>query len=563
MLELISSGEPLPVILETIVRIVEQENPAMLCSILLLDDAGKNLLNGTASSLSTFYNEAIHGIEIGMGVGSCGTAAFLNERVIVDDIQAHPYWAAYKELANRAELGACWSEPMRSTKDKVLGAFAIYHHNINYPSETDITLIEQTASLASIAIEKKQSDLILETSESRLRLALVVTKQGWFDFNIQTGEMLHSAEYPQLLGYDPSEFHSNLQDWPDILHPDDLDAVMVAYRKCLSQGSLFSMEYRRCTKDGAWLWINATAEVIEWSSSQRPLRMIGIHNDISERKQAEEKLERAGSVFTNADEGIMITDVNGALTEVNDTFCRITGYEHLEALGETPRILKSGRHPPEFYADMWGAIIEKGHWRGEIWNRRKNGEIYAEKVTISAIKNTEGVVHHYVSLSTDITQIKEYQAQLGHIAHYDALTNLPNRVLLADRLSQAMVHCERHNRSLAVAFLDLDGFKVVNDTHGHNVGDDLLVALSQRKKEALRKGDTLARIGGDEFIAVTVDLEKIEDSEPLIVRLLKAAADLVTVGDVVMQVSASIGVTLYPQDSVDADQLMRHADQAM
>jgi diguanylate cyclase (GGDEF)-like protein/PAS domain S-box-containing protein len=434
VLELIMRGELLPVILKAIVRVVEQENPDMLCSVLLLDDAGKHLLSGTASSLPDFYNEAIHGVEIGIGVGSCGTSAFLNERVIVDDIQNHPYWVSYKELAKRAGLGACWSEPIRSAKGKVLGTFAIYHQNVNYPTAADLAVIEQTAGLASIAIEKKQT---------------------------------------------------------------------------------------------------------------------------------EERLKRAASVFTHANEGIIITDANGTIIEVNETFSRITGYPSEEVLGKNPSFLKSGRQTAEFYAEMWATIIAQGHWRGEIWNCRKDGEIYPEMLTISAVKDAAGHVQHYVSLSTDITPMKVYQGQLERIAHYDSLTNLPNRVLLADRLSQAMVQCQRRNQSLAVAFMDLDGFKAVNDNYGHNVGDELLITVSHSMKAALREGDTLARIGGDEFIAIMVDLENGEDSKPVLKRLLKAAANPVKVGDVVMQVSASIGVTVFPQDGVDAEQLMRHADQAM
>ncbi|MFT5550153.1 MAG: PAS domain S-box-containing protein, partial [Candidatus Azotimanducaceae bacterium] len=210
ILEIITSGEPLPVILKAIVHAVEQENPAMLCSILLLDDAGKHLLHGVAPSLPDFYNDAIHGIEIGIGFGSCGTAAFTNERVIVDDIQTHPYWKPYKDLAIKAGLGACWSEPICSTKREVLGTFAIYHHNVNYPTEANIVLIEQTASLASIAIERKIADSVLKSSENRLRLALAVTKQAWFDLNVQTGEALTSSEYSKILGYDPAKFHSDL-----------------------------------------------------------------------------------------------------------------------------------------------------------------------------------------------------------------------------------------------------------------------------------------------------------------------------------------------------------------
>ena len=284
---------------------------------------------------------------------------------------------------------------------------------------------------------------------------------------------------------------------------------------------------------------------------------------LAEREKSEGKLKLAASVFTHARESIAITDAAGAIIDVNDTFTVATGYSREEALGQNPRILKSGRQPPEFYADMWKALLEEGCWYGEVWNRRKNGEVYAEMKTISAVCDADKNITHYIGMGTDITQMKSHQDQLERIAHYDILTNLPNRSLLSDRLSQAMLQCRRRKQSLAVVFLDLDHFKDVNDAHGHEVGDELLIALSARMKEALREGDSLARFGGDEFVAVLADLINVEDCEPVLERLLLAASEPVTVGDQVLNVSASLGVTFYPQDSVDADQLLRHADQAM
>jgi diguanylate cyclase (GGDEF)-like protein/PAS domain S-box-containing protein len=288
-----------------------------------------------------------------------------------------------------------------------------------------------------------------------------------------------------------------------------------------------------------------------------------LDNEITVRKKTEEKIKLAASVFTYARESIAITDTTGAIVDVNDTFMTTTGYSREEAIGQNSRILKSGRQLPEFYADMWKALLKEGYWSGELWNRRKSGEVYAEIKTISAVRDIHGITTHYVSLGNDITPIKEYQDQLERIAHYDVLTNLPNRSLLADRLSQAMLQCSRHAKSLAVVFLDLDGFKCVNDAHGHDMGDALLITLSVRMKKALREGDTLSRIGGDEFVAVLADLATVEDSAPVLERLLLAASEPITVGDVVLNVSASIGATLYPQDNVDVDQLIRHADQAM
>lgn len=291
---------------------------------------------------------------------------------------------------------------------------------------------------------------------------------------------------------------------------------------------------------------------------------LGIIRDITERKKAEGKLHLAASVFTYAREGIVITTADGKIIDVNDAFTRITGYSRDEVLGQNPRILKSGRQEQEFYSVMWRDLIERGHWSGEVWNRHKNGEVYAEMLTISAVRDAEGVIRQYVALFSDITALKQHERQLERIAHYDALTTLPNRVLLADRLHQSMGQAHRHRQRLAVAYLDLDGFKAINDLHGHDAGDHLLMAVATNMKQALREGDTLARLGGDEFVAVLLDLADTEASIPMFSRLLAAAAQPVEVGDLSLQVSASLGITFYPQDEeVDADQLLRQADQAM
>ncbi len=291
--------------------------------------------------------------------------------------------------------------------------------------------------------------------------------------------------------------------------------------------------------------------------------LVGIIQDVTARKASEAKQRLSASVFSHARESIMITDATGALIEVNDTFTNTTGYHRDEVLGKTPRILKSGRQSPAFYKAMWSELLKKGYWRGELWNRRKNGELYAEMLTISAVRDSDGLVQQYVSLSIDITQLKEYQRKLERIAHYDLLTNMPNRVLLSDLLSKAIMQCQRRNQLLAVAFLDIDGFKNINDTYGHEVGDELLITFSQRINDALREGDTLARIGGDEFIVIMVDLEKHEDSAPVLERLLETTANSFVLSEAVVKVSTSIGVAFYPQDGLDADHLIRHSDRAM
>lgn len=292
----------------------------------------------------------------------------------------------------------------------------------------------------------------------------------------------------------------------------------------------------------------------------------------AELKSVQDRLQLAQSVFVNSREGISITDAKGTILDVNEAFSRITGYSREEALGRNPRMLQSGRQSPEFYATMWRTLISKGYWSGEVWNRRKNGEVYAEILNIGAVHDATGKTVNYVALFSDITTLKEHQSELEHLAHFDTLTGLPNRLLLSDRLNQCMSQCQRDGRSLTVVSLDLDNIKAINDNYGHTVGDTLLIEVANRMKAALRERDTLARIGGDEFVAVIVDQQQSVDSLPVLERLLQAAAAPIEIrleseddnaAMLTLQVSASLGVTFYPQDAVDAGQLLRHADQAM
>ena len=292
--------------------------------------------------------------------------------------------------------------------------------------------------------------------------------------------------------------------------------------------------------------------------------LFSIVHDISDRVKAEAHLRLAASVFDHAREAIVITDPQARIVDVNEAFTQITGYSRAEVLGKDPKILSSGQHDEDFYCRMWRDLEIDGHWYGELWNKRKNGELFAELLTISRVSDEHNNTRHYVGLFSDITAIKENERELEQIAHYDSLTGLPNRLLLADRLRQAMLQETRRKQRLAVVFLDLDGFKSVNDAHGHDTGDQLLVKVSKRIRAALRDADTLARLGGDEFVAVLSDLPTHDACLPLLNRMLDAAAGPVAVGDKAVQVSASLGVTFFPQsEDVDADQLLRQADQAM
>ena len=286
--------------------------------------------------------------------------------------------------------------------------------------------------------------------------------------------------------------------------------------------------------------------------------------DVTEQRDTQQRLQLAASVFTHANEGIMITSPGGDIIDVNDAFTRITGYACGEVLGRNASVLSSGRQGLTFYQQMWKTLDTQGRWTGEIWNRRKSGEVYVEMLTITAVRGPDGAVLRYVALFSDISLQKEHEERLDRIAHYDGLTGLPNRVLLADRLRQAMLQTVRRAQLLALVFLDLDGFKSVNDNHGHDAGDQLLIELSHRMKTCLREGDTLARLGGDEFVAVLPDLGDHQAAVPVLDRLLAAASQPFGWHGHTLEVSASVGVVFYPQAyEMDAEQLMRQADQAM
>jgi diguanylate cyclase (GGDEF)-like protein/PAS domain S-box-containing protein len=339
---------------------------------------------------------------------------------------------------------------------------------------------------------------------------------------------------------------------------EDQDTFYLFARQYDTAAKRISVELRFNRADGTRFWAK-----LDTAGTDEPAIGI-IMDDISARRDMEARLRLAANVFTHAGEAIMITDPDATIVDVNRAFERITGYSKTEILGKNPNVLSSGRHSKVYYQTMWTTLLEKGYWSGEIWNRHKNEEIFVEMLTISAVPDDNGKTLHYVALFFDITQIKEHEDKLQHIAQHDGLTGLPNRVLLSDRLGHAMAQVSRHKQMLAVVYLDLDSFKDVNDNYGHDVGDQLLISLSKKMQATLRKGDTLARIGGDEFVLVLVELDSIENCIPMINRLLQITSEQIEIKEHRVGVSASLGVSFYPQvNELDTDQLLRQADQAM
>ena len=329
----------------------------------------------------------------------------------------------------------------------------------------------------------------------------------------------------------------------------------------LKQKSSITFRSRHKSKSGMVFPVEINANYIEYRGNEYSLAFV---RDITSRKQIEDRLKLLASVFTFAHEGIIITDANNDIIDVNDAFVEITGFSHDEVLGKNPKILQSGHNNEKFYAEMWESLKSKGVWRGELLNRKKSKEEYVQNSTISVVYNERGMAKNYIAIFTDITVQKEQQQKLEYIAHHDMLTDLPNRVLFIDRMHQAMAQAVRRKQLIAVVYIDLDGFKEVNDNYGHEIGDKLLILLSQKMNSLLREGDTISRVGGDEFIALLVDIVNKSSVISFLTRVLDVVSEEIIIDGFPINVSASIGITFYPQqEEFSAEQIIKQADKAM
>ncbi|MDP3088746.1 MAG: PAS domain S-box protein [Methylotenera sp.] len=569
VLEKLAQNIMLNEVLEDIVLEVEKLIPESCCSILLLDKEGKHLSLAVAPNLPPFYNSAIEGLEIGMGVGSCGAAAYTGERVIVDDISTHAYWQPYKELAAKAGLGACWSQPIKSPSGKVLGTFAIYHAQSNSPTEFDIAVIEQSARLANIAIERQLSAQKLHESEEFLRSVIeaipdaIFLKDGaghWLIVNEAAKGLfqLHNIPWYGKNEMELAELHPEFRAAHEACLTDD--------NKAWENGKLTLFNEIIVDKTGNRLDFEVRKMPVFDEKGQRKSLII-IGQDVTQRKLVDNELSVAAIAF-EAQEGMMVTDANNTILKVNQAFSVITGYSSDELVGQTPSLLSSGQHEKEFYVSMWKTVETTGHWAGEIYNRRKNGEIYPQHLTITVVLDLEGNVSNYVANITDITMSKTAAEEIQHLAFYDPLTRLPNRRLFVDRLNQALVASARNGKDGAVLFLDLDHFKTLNDTLGHDVGDLLLQQVAERLTACVREGDTVARLGGDEYVVLLEDLSgdmlvAAAQAEEVSEKILAALNRPYQLATHEYLSTPSIGVALFADHNQSQEELLKHADIAM
>jgi len=434
----INQHTALPTILRELALHVEALHPNMICSILLLDNDGKTLRTAAAPSLPNFYNQAIDGVEIGDNVGSCGTAAFRGESVIVEDIQQHPYWTPFRDLASKAGLRSCWSQPFKDKNGKVLGTFAIYHSEISQPTQDELTLISDYANLAKLAIQSNR---------------------------------------------------------------------------------------------------------------------------------AQNNLSISAIAFESQD-GILVTDANKMILRVNHSFTKITGYTEEEVIGQTLGMHGLQQRDVNLYTSIWEGIEDADVSKDEFNNYRKSGEAYPEQLVITKVKDSNGITTNYVASMTDITTSKAAAEEIQSLAFYDPLTKLPNRRLLIDRLKHALATSARSGRDGALLFLDLDHFKTLNDSLGHDVGDLLLQQVAERLATCVREGDTVARLGGDEYLVMLEELsehaiEAAAQVELIGEKILAALNQPYHLASYVYQSTASLGIALFSNHDQSLEELLKHADIAM
>ena len=403
----------------------------------------------------------------------------------------------------------------------------------------------------------------LHLSEKRLSEAQRIAQLGSWELDIPSGVLHWSDEEYRLLGYTVGEVEACIENLMRVVHPDDIEHLQGALQRAMNpeQGGTFEVEHRIVRP-------HDTIHVIErgkitFSPEGEPIRMFGTTFDISERKNGEKKLQQAALVFESISEAILMTDAQGVIMAANAAFTEITGHTEDEVRGQSAHVLKSGTHEEDFYQQLWTTLTHTDQWRGEIISRRKNGEQFPAWVTISAIRDKSGETTNYVSVFSDITEIKRSEEQLAFLAHHDALTGLPNRFHLKEQLGHAVARSQRLKQRLALLFIDLDGFKLVNDSLGHAFGDQILQLVTERLRRASRQNDLLARLGGDEFTLVIEDVADNSNAAMLAHKINQALEPPFTLNGHDLFIGASIGISVFPDDGNSVEELLRNADAAM
>jgi diguanylate cyclase (GGDEF)-like protein/PAS domain S-box-containing protein len=472
-------------------------------------------------------------------------------RVAFPGLEAAGIFAAFKRVASSGD-----SETVSLTayRDKRVDLW-VENDVIRLPGGEILSVFKDITA-------RRQAEEALVESLDNLREAQRIARIGNWRRDLQSNLLDWSEEMFRIFEIDPQRFPATYEDFVATIHPEDRAAVNEAYQESLSQRRPYEISHRLLFADGRIKYVHEHGET-HFAADGKPLISHGTVQDITERHLAEEKLELYANVFQHSGEAIMITDHDNRIVAVNPAFTRQTGYGLAEIAGKNPRTLASGRTSQETYNALWAALQESGYWQGELWDRNRDGVVYPKWAAISAIRDADGQITHYIASFTDISERKAAEERIEHLAHHDSLTGLFNRYNLEIRLSQALLSARRQGQYLAVLFIDLDRFKVINDTLGHHTGDQLLVEVAQRLRSCVRESDIVARQGGDEFVVVLAALDTPAEASPVAGKILRSLAEPYQIESDRLHSSPSIGIAIFPGDGEDAGTLMKHADAAM
>jgi diguanylate cyclase (GGDEF)-like protein/PAS domain S-box-containing protein len=427
----------------------------------------------------------------------------------------------------------------------------------------DAAGVTRLAGTLQDVTERKMAERVLKASEERFRNIFELSPVGMVVLDGKWAVREANCAFQSILGYSWEE----LAELPltGVIHPEDRAASDRRLRELLvdAGGELIGLESRYLRKDGEVVWARTSAKRLQVGRAESRPDTLAVIEDVTERKKADERLRQSAQVFESTSEGVIITDARGKIRAVNKAFSNVTGYGEEEVIGRSPRLLRSGKHDRRFYASMWTSLEASGRWQGEIWNRRKGGEVFPEWLNISAVRDEQGAVTHYAGVFSDITNIKRSEQLLDYLAHHDALTDLPNRLLCAARLEHALERVRRLGKQLALLFLDVDRFKNINDTLGHPAGDEVLKTVARRLLSCVREEDTVARLGGDEFVAIVEEVAEPQDASLLAQRIIDTVSEPFELEGHETFVTVSIGIVLYPADGRNARVLLKNADTSM
>jgi len=408
-------------------------------------------------------------------------------------------------------------------------------------SHIAISVADADHNTSSLVVEKNDTNQFLEG-------ALVDCNQAFLDLigckNIETLQDQKRSIYNLMTESSAKRFNQ------------------LVHKELLVRGFSSEFELELLTQEKVKIPVIAQL-ILRYSEIGEPMEIWGVMRDIREKRQIEEKLRLSAQVFESSKDAIIISDQDNKIISVNNAFTDITGYESKEVIGKNPKFLQSGRHDKEYYQQLWSDLNLKGYWQGEIWNRRKDGEIYPEWISISIVFNEAGDITHFIAIFSDISEKKTTEAHIEFLANYDPLTQLPNRRLFIDRLYQALKIAEREKSKLAVLFFDLDHFKTINDSLGHSIGDEMLIEVGHRINNCMRDTDSPSRLSGDEFAALIADIDDIGDVITVVQKIIAAIRNVFKINQYELHVTISVGISVYPNDGENYEALLKNADTAM